>query len=106
MIELCKHPRMDAAYGLSYLEYLSKIYIKSFIYSKIIIRIIEILTSRFCEEETIIEFIKKNVDSTLNLYGIMIFNRKKLSKEDAIINKQKKSLAIELIKHYITLEHQ
>jgi hypothetical protein len=45
---------MDAAFGLSYLEYLSKLYIKSFIYAKLVIRLIEILTNRFCEEETII----------------------------------------------------
>jgi hypothetical protein len=50
--------------------------------------------------------LKKNVESTLNLYGILIFNKKKLTKENSIINKQKKSLAIELIKHYIELEHQ
>lgn len=34
-----------------------------------------------------------------------MFGKKKLNKEDAIINKQKKSLAIELIKHFIGLEH-
>lgn len=92
---------MDVIYGLSYLEYFSKLYIKSFIYARQVIRLIEILTGRFCEEETIVEFLKRNVDSTLNLYGILVLNKKKLSKEDAIINKQKKALAIELIKRYI-----
>lgn len=101
MLELCRHPKMDVIYGLSYLEYFSKLYIKSFIYARQVIRLIEILTGRFCEEETIVEFLKRNVDSTLNLYGILVLNKKKLSKEDAIINKQKKALAIELIKRYI-----
>ena len=67
---------------------------------------IEVLSSRFCEEETIVEFMKKNIESTLNLYGILTFNKTKLSKEENIMNKQKKSLAIELIKHFTHLEHQ
>lgn len=45
---------MDVIYGLSYLEYFSKLYIKSFIYARQVIRLIEILTGRFCEEETIV----------------------------------------------------
>lgn len=69
-------------------------------------RVIKLLTSRFCEEETIIEFLKKTIDSTLNQYGVLTFNKTKISKEETIINKQKQSLSIELIKHFIQLEHQ
>jgi hypothetical protein len=41
---------MDASYALSYLEYFSRLYIKSFIYAKMTIRVINVLTSRYCEE--------------------------------------------------------
>lgn len=46
------------------------------------------------------------MESTLNQYGVLTFNKKKSSKEDIIVNKQKQSLSIELIKHFIQLEHQ
>lgn len=85
---------MDASNALSYLKYLTKLYIKSYIYAKLTARVIKILTSRFCEEETIIEFLKKTIDNTLNQYGVLTFNKKKATKEDTIVNKQKQSLAI------------
>ena len=89
---------MDAASALSYLEYFSKLYIKSFIYAHLTIKLIDILTRRFCEEETIIEFIKKVIENTLNQYGVLTFNKKKVKREDQLANKQRTSLSIELIK--------
>jgi hypothetical protein len=50
MVELCKHPRMDVSFGLSYLKYLARLYIKSYIYARLTARVIKILTARFCEE--------------------------------------------------------
>ena len=102
-VKICKHPKMDSSFALSYLEYFSRLYIKSLIYGKLTIRVIKILTSRFCEEEAIIEFIKKTAESTLNQYSVLTFNKKKVSKEEKIMGKQRQSLSIELIKHFLEL---
>jgi len=45
---------MDVAYALNFLEYFSKLYIKSLIYAKLVVRIIDILTSWFCEDESVV----------------------------------------------------
>ena len=103
IVEVCRHPRMEASFALSYLEYFSGLYIKSFIYARLTIRVIQILTSRFCEEDTIIEFIKKTADKTLNHYGLLTFQKKKTTREERIINQQRQSLSIELIKHFLQL---
>jgi hypothetical protein len=39
----------------------------------------------------------------LSQYGLLTFNKKKVSREDKIANKQRQSLSIELIKHFIQL---
>lgn len=54
------------------------------------------------------EYIIKNVESSLNVYGILAIGKKTHMKgrEEKLMNSQKKSLVIELIKFYIKLENK
>jgi hypothetical protein len=65
---------------LNFLEYFTKLYSKYIIFSNLIIRIIDLLATRFCEEETIMEYIVKNVQANLNIYGMLVLGKKKPSK--------------------------
>jgi hypothetical protein len=55
------------------------------------------------------EYITKNVASNLNSYGVLVLGKKKkyaqnsAERDEAIMNNQKKSLIIELIKHFVKL---
>ena len=94
---------MEIGFALSFLDYFSQLYIKSIIFSSLIFRILETITGRFCEDEAVVNYCLKNTDQNFNLYGVLVLGKKKQSKEDLILNSQKRSMIIELVKHYIHL---
>lgn len=61
LVQACGHPRLDASLALSFLDFLSSLYVESFIYAKLVFKVIQLLTNRFCEHQTIVEFLKKNL---------------------------------------------
>ena len=114
IVEVCKHPKMEEYYAISFLEYFTRLYIKSVVYSSLSFRIIEVITARFCESEQIREYCLHSVETNLNHYSMLVMGKnmgnkamhqrdRAQTKEDLIINNQKKSLIIELLKHYVQL---
>ena len=105
VVELCKHPKMEEYYAISFLEYFTRLYIKSVVYSALSFRIIEVITARFCESEQIREYCLHSAEANLNHYAMLVMGKnmgnkamyqrdRAQTKEDLIISNQKKSLII------------
>ena len=108
---------MEEFYAVELLEYFTRIYIKSVVYSSLSFRIIEAITARFCESEHIREYCLHSAEANLNHYSMLVMGKnmgnkalyardRAQTKEDLIISNQKRSLIIELLKHYVQLEHR
>jgi hypothetical protein len=91
IIELCKHPKMEEYYAITFLDYFIKLYTKSVIYSALIFRVIEAITNRFCESEPIRDYCLQSTDSSLNVYGMLVLGKPKGNKgmhyRDKTLNK-------------------
>lgn len=117
VIEVCKHPKLEEYYAISFLGYFTTLYSKSIVYSSLSFRIIEAITSRFCESDQVRDYCLYSTETSLSMYSMLVMGKNKgnkgahqrdraQTKEEMIINNQKKSLIIQLLKFYVQLEHR